>query len=193
MSGIALFENTIEENPNITYFPENNRVVGFGGTIADEGKDPYWGSRNLAESEQFDPVTKRAKYVWDFKTNQAIGQISAVGLMDGKQGNYYGDSIWHPHYSERINMTSYFTTDQAKYMIEWEDDIFTCVRINANKAIIEKYIFDNDKIGLNEQIAHTTLISTQEVELPEDSGGYKSCVWKSNETHYYSLSAYNFR
>lgn len=111
MSGITLFEKPIEEDPSITYFPEGNRIVGFGGTKPDEGQDPYWGGRNIAESEEYNSETKRVKHVWDFKTNQALGTISCVGLIDGRQGNYYGDSLWNPNWSSRLDVSSYFSND----------------------------------------------------------------------------------
>lgn len=191
MSGITLFEKPIEEDPSITYFPEGNRIVGFGGTKPDEGQDPYWGGRNIAESEEYNSETKRVKHVWDFKTNQALGTISCVGLIDGRQGNYYGDSLWNPNWSSRLDVSSYFSNDQKRQMVEWHDENYVCIMNDTGKVHINTYQFDFNQIGLNEKIGHNTLLSSVEVTMPK-ALSYATCIWKSNDTHYYGLMPFYY-
>lgn len=91
LSGILLFDNNIDENPNDFYAPANANLIACGvygeqnnttGTLR--------GGYNTIESE-FNSKSKYMKYVYDFTTTQGNGTINSVCLTHKNAGyNGYG-------------------------------------------------------------------------------------------------------
>ena len=79
MGGLLLFQNTLDESADNTLIPleENNPLIGYASNDVNSGTDTKRGSRNLTESIKLD---NGYKFVWDFTTSQANGQISALAL-----------------------------------------------------------------------------------------------------------------
>lgn len=83
MAGILLWDNTIAENAS-TVLPQGgvNQVGHAGGAYS--GDNPYRGSLNAAETADI-PNGKR--FVWDFTTAQANGEIKCLSLTSLTGGN----------------------------------------------------------------------------------------------------------
>lgn len=84
LSGIFLFQNNLEENVDNTAFPLDNPLTGKASWDTYSGMDTYRGSYNENESGLQDDGSY--KHVWDFSTDQANGQISALALTTYKGG-----------------------------------------------------------------------------------------------------------
>lgn len=77
-SGLRLFENALEEDPD-NYVPGyDETIVGYSSNEADT-TDPKRGLFNISESG---PLEDRSgvRLVWDFAQSQANGQISCIAL-----------------------------------------------------------------------------------------------------------------
>ena len=94
LGGIVMFPETIEEDPDNYWPPYEVDATGFASNCANSGTDTRRGSFNPNEScELTDDGGKRIgyKYVWDFTTSQANGDISCVCLTHPKAGyHWYG-------------------------------------------------------------------------------------------------------
>ena len=84
LGGIFLFQNTLEENVENVVFPLDNPLTGKASYDTYNGIDVYRGSYNEIESGLQEDGSY--KHVWDFGTNQANGQISALALTTYKGG-----------------------------------------------------------------------------------------------------------
>lgn len=83
--GLYLFDTPIEEDPNNIFSPGGARLTGCGCEIAYNGVNTTMGSYNATESG-FINDGKGYKYVWDFSTTQANGEISCACLTTRKGG-----------------------------------------------------------------------------------------------------------
>ncbi len=184
LGGIALFADNITEDENTTFFPEGNDVLGYAGEIASDGTSKFWGSRNFLETESYDPETKTIKWVWDFGTSQANGTIKALGLMGGKQADYYGDSLNHKQYSRRLEVSGYFS-DFGYRIVEWDGDDVTWMVNGVGKVTINKSRFNFNKITLNNNLGTHQLVSSREVALPLETVNYTSMYWKDGYDDYW--------
>ena len=184
LGGVALFEDAIEESETVDYFPAGNRIIGLAGTLASDGTKPWWGSRNSLESEAYDNETRSVKHVWDFTTSQANGRISAVGIVDGRQANYYGDSAWNMGYTRRVEVTSYFSS-YGKRIVEFVGNTFTAMTNQTGQVTIIKIRFNFDTVSLNNNLGTTEVISEKVVMLPMAGQSYNCCYWKDGGDGYW--------
>ncbi len=184
LGGIALFAENIPESELQTFFPENNEVLGYAGEIAADGTSKFWGSRNFLETENFDEETKTVKWVWDFGTSQANGTIKALGLMGGKQADYYGDSAWHKQYGRRLEVSGYFSAFGYR-IVEWDGDDVIWMENGTGKVTIKHSRFNFNKITLNNNLGISELVSQKEVALPLETVNYISTYWKDGEDGYW--------
>ena len=83
--GLFLFDTSIVDDPDIFYPPSGVRLVGCGSNVAYTSSNLMVGSYNSSESGVINDG-KGFKYVWDFATNQANGQISCACLTSLKGG-----------------------------------------------------------------------------------------------------------
>ena len=184
LGGIALFEDNIAEDENITYFPKGNPVIGYAGTIVSDGLDKQWGSRNLLESEDYNEETKTVKYVWDFGTSQGNGTIKAVGLMDGNQADFYGFGAWHKLYSRKLDITTYFS-QFGRRVAEWDDDIVVWMQNGTGSVTINKSKFIMDTVTLANTLGTSKIIETHTVSLPVSTMNYFYTYWKDGDDGYW--------
>lgn len=82
--GLMLFDNEIEENPNIVNSPSGVSVVGCGSQTAYNGANTMAGSYNETESGWTDEGGY--KHVWDFTTSQSNGNIACASLTTNAGG-----------------------------------------------------------------------------------------------------------
>ena len=94
LGGVVMFPKTIEEDPGKYWPPYEFDATGFASNCGNSGTDRRRGSFNPNEScELTDDNGKRIgyKYVWDFTTSQANGDIACVCLTHPRAGyNWYG-------------------------------------------------------------------------------------------------------
>ena len=186
LGGIALFADTIPEDEKQTYFPEGNEVLGYAGTIASDGSSKFWGSRNLLESVDYDPETKTVKYVWDFGTTQGNGTIKCIGMMNGNQADYYGQSAWNKKIDRYINGTSFFSVF-GNSIVEWDDDIITWMEFETGNVIIQKAKINLDNISLNNTLGDIEVIEKHKVQMPLSNYAYSviTSYWKDGDDGYW--------
>ena len=81
--GVLLFDETLEENPDMLYPPANAHNVGHaGGSYS--GNNTFRGTLNTVETEK---LVNGYKFVWDFPTSAANGTIKSVALTNVWGGN----------------------------------------------------------------------------------------------------------
>ncbi len=184
LGGIVLFSDVIPEDETVTFFPEDNEVLGYAGEIASDGTNKFWGSRNSLETEAYDAESKSVKWVWDFGTSQGNGTIRSIGLMNGKQADYYGDSIYHKLYSRRLDVSGYFSPFGYR-IVEWDGDDVTWFVNGTGKVTIKKSRFNLNRITLHNNLGTSQLLSSKDVALPLASVNYNSMYWKDGFDGYW--------
>ena len=83
MDRIMLFDENIEENPEIIFKPVNVNIVGHAGS-AYSGTNVMRGSYNTNESGE---IENGYRHVWDFGTDKANGTIKCLSLTSLNGGN----------------------------------------------------------------------------------------------------------
>lgn len=102
--GLLLFENEIDEDADNIWPRKGNKMVGQATISSYSGSNARAGSYNTTESG---PVENGYRYVWDFTTSQANGQISCAclttpwGAIAGA-----GHVAYYSDYSTAINQFS---------------------------------------------------------------------------------------
>lgn len=84
LGGVFIFDNVIEEDPNIMVPPANVDCIGHAGDVAYSGKNERRGQINTTETTLLEDGVK---LVWDFGTDKANGTIKCVGLTSSRAGN----------------------------------------------------------------------------------------------------------
>ena len=107
--GLMLFDKPIAENVNTVYMPAGVAMVGNGAKdISNSGNVTNMGSFNNTESsitQEGDRVT--IKYVYDFLTSQANGNI-ACACLTSKAGGYMGmGNATSRERAEEFNLETY--------------------------------------------------------------------------------------
>lgn len=209
MGGILLFENELTEDANNILIPANNPITGYASANVNEGTDTKRGSRNLTESEK---LVNGYKFVWDFSTSQANGQISAVALTNAKTGinPYTGSkasfiSSSSSYFRDRANVISqlpgYGGKDEPQYIcshmvdFDFDNGIMTCIVTNSTtEIIVYKYRVYLNTIGVNDKLNGFELISNETIDLSSSGitldGGDKKWT-KGNDGYYYYTYAVN--
>ena len=82
--GIALWDTTLEEDPDKYYFPNDAECIGRGDNSIRDTAESTAGSFNSRESITTLDSRNIFKYVWDFGTSQAVGTFSALSLLPTK-------------------------------------------------------------------------------------------------------------
>lgn len=95
--GLLLFENEIDEDANNIWPRKGNKMIGQAGDFSYSGSNTRAGSYNSIESG---PVENGYRYVWDFATSQAIGQISCAclttpwgGILGAGNHDFFSDYL----------------------------------------------------------------------------------------------------
>lgn len=184
LGGIALFSDTIAEDETTTFFPADNEVLGYAGELAADGTSKFWGSRNFLESEPYDEESKTVKWVWDFGTSQGNGTIRAIGLMNGKKADFYGDGIWDKQYSRRLDVSGYFSPFGYR-IVKWDGDDVTWMVNGTGEVTINVSRFNLNTITLHNNLGTNQLISSKKVALPLSAANYNSMYWKDGDDGYW--------
>lgn len=181
MGGILLFENALEENANNFRFTaqHDNPLTGYAGNNVTSGTDNKQGSRNLIESQKLD---NGFKYVWDFATSEANGQISSVALTNQSL------AISKRNIVVAYNSISYGNKKPAGFDelwystdIDWENNIITCIYTTASSnGYIKQIKLHLTKLGMNDTVLNTEIINSE--TLPKAPA---NITWFNGDSNYY--------
>lgn len=190
MGGLLLFQNTLDESADNTLIPseETNPLIGYASNDVNSGTDTKRGSRNLTESIKLD---NGYKFVWDFTTSQANGQISALALTHfGTAKGVLSSNILGLY--NNLSITNSISQDLIGNAIitavdfDWNSNILTCIKtIDASTITVYKlkvYI-GNVPIGINDAIRYVTLISQTNVTLSQSV--LANTTWHNSDDEYY--------
>ena len=191
IGGIILFDDRIEENPNIVVAPNTVGCTGYASNGAYSGYDLSRGGMNLNETKL---IENGMKFVWDFATSQANGDIACISLtsddggMVGYGSNNYCDSNISPLQTNGVDVdlrgeyyTSYIIKDDILYYARW---------INNNKFIIRKYKIYIDELGLLNYYKTLKLLVEKEITIINSVDSYV-LLKISEENVYIDVSKYN--
>lgn len=190
IGGILLFQESLDESVNNTIIPseEANTIIGYASNDINSGTDTKRGSRNLTESAKLD---NGYKFVWDFTTSQANGQISSLGLTHAGTGkNPLSSNILGGNNS--IEITKSITQDLSETLnlyvcdFDWDSNIITAIQtIDATHIKISKIKLytGNINVGVNDTLRVAYLISEVTKELPQSIK--TDTYWCSSDDDYY--------
>ena len=135
LGGVFLFQNPLTEDVDNVAFPNDNPLTGKASWDAYSGMDTSRGSYNESESGMQEDGSY--KHVWDFNTQQANGQISALSLttyMGGICGDGFAD--WNYSTENQINGTN--TIEFGKIKARNSTDTYPIIfsRPQKNEAYI---------------------------------------------------------
>lgn len=190
MGGLLLFQNTLDESADNTLIPleETNPIIGYASNDVNSGTDTKKGSRNLTESIKLD---NGYKFVWDFTTAQANGQISALALTHfGTAKGILSSNILGLYNNLSItNSISQDLIDNAiRYAVDfdWNSNILTCIKTVDTSTITVyklKVCVGNIPVGINDAIRYVTLISQTNVTLSQTI--LDNTTWHNSDDEYY--------
>lgn len=179
MGGLFIFSNTLTENINNVVLPDaaTAELTGYAGNVTSDGSDNKRGDFNEEESGA---ISNGYKFVWDFGTNDANGDIAAIALTNDVAGYHgYHYSPLQAIRSSNANQTnlpaSYkglgfeyinpagMSASIALYAVELDSDNGTVKYIRKNSTTeieIRTYKIDFNTVSLENKIGAFTLIHT---------------------------------
>ncbi|EQF24691.1 hypothetical protein QEW_2417 [Clostridioides difficile CD160] len=146
--GILLFDNNIEENPEITALPLGANLIGHAGEeVNEDANNILRGSPILQECEQLD---NGYKFVWEFDKTQANGTIKCICLTHKDAGNYglldVVMTACHSSYRSFENIPTIVSADFEKGYV------YTCENNNSTGDIkISRYKHNFLEFGINDE------------------------------------------
>ncbi len=198
-NGIVLFENTIEENTNNYFLPSNNTIVGTAGKTTTATK--YIGVLNTEETmDVLDEITGLKigkKYVWDFPTSCANGNISAVCMAPAE----FTDNVDLANNSFRYVKSEYtnifkIENDTAKYGlfmdIDYDNNVGHGLKINSETVVsLGTYRIPSRSIGIVDSNRSCILLNEKELTLSTPLKNYSYAQFGIDENNYYIFSTYD--
>lgn len=188
MGGILLFQETLEEDINNIVIPKNsdNPIIGYASNNVNNGSDTRRGSRNLTESAKLD---NGYRFVWDFATSQANGQISALGLTHADIGlNPISMNIVDTAHGKLTSRDSnIYTYVQYICDFDWNSNIATCIETidSTHLRITKLKIIIGDTISINDTIGSISVISQTTKELSTALAQITYLHWSPSDDDYY--------
>ena len=164
--GIALWDTTLEEDPDKYYFPNHAECIGRGDNAVRDTAESTAGSFNNRESITTLDSRNMFKYVWDFGTSQAVGTFSALSLLPPSSARllpvpsdtltvctrepyYLSNSRWEPNntsflysYNSLINIVNnqnYFYFNQQLKINSNGDIYYANINLSQNQINIYKF------------------------------------------------------
>lgn len=190
MGGIVLFQEVLSNDLINIPDEKDNPIIGYASNDTNSGTDTRRGSRNLTESTKLD---NGYRFVWDFTTSQANGQISALGLThEGAGKNPKGTDIFGLYV--RQDIASDKETHQylnSAISFDWDNSIITCIRTTSTSQVtIRKYKISCGltSLGINETLYSLKLLSEEVVDLEGTIN--KQTVWVDNPNNNYLYGIY---
>ena len=152
LAGLLIWDNTIPENADIVYPPENVREVGHAGD-AYSGTNAYRGSYNSNESGA---IEGGYRHVWDFATDKANGEIKCLSLTSRSGGN-----------------CGYHYDDSTGYNIRYIYQVCSNSSVYGNilgRISKNKYAFINSTTGNTVKINYGSVFDSAKITLKETTG-----------------------
>lgn len=121
--GVMLWQEQLSSEASDYMLPLTNTCIGYATRDLENttSKNLKLGSFNAGESSE---TLKEFKYVWDFTTNQANGQISAVSLVPKIMGQLGADTPISQLDSSKLYTTNKnYKCTELSYVVTNEDDI----------------------------------------------------------------------
>ena len=167
IGGIILFDSQIEENPDIVIAPNTVGCTGYASTSAYSGSDLSRGGMNVNETSL---IENGMKFVWDFATSQANGDIACVSLTHANGGrtgygskNYCDSGItnisWFSHVSLGLSGSGYYSTCII------DDTLYYADTASANEIVLTKHKIFLKEIGLRNSYATTKKIGGKRITI----------------------------
>ena len=120
--GVMLWQEQLSSEASDYMLPLTNTCIGYATRDLENttSKNLKLGSFNASESSE---TLKEFKYVWDFTTNQANGQISAVSLVPKIMGQLGADTPISQLDSSKLYTTNKnYKCTELSYVVTNEDD-----------------------------------------------------------------------
>lgn len=194
MGGIVLFSNTLEESISNVAMPDESLITGYASNDVNAGTDTKRGSRNLTESQE---LANGYKYVWDFGTAQANGEIAALSLTHAKTGvnpkssNIVASRAWCSQTILQYTDDTDAKKVDAQYLINavdfnWDTSVLTCIITTGTTSIsVRKYKLSIGltPIGVKDTIANISLLSEETITPSSDIEA--QTIWMNGKDGYY--------
>ena len=172
IGGIILFDSQIEENPDIVIAPNTVGCTGYASTSAYSGSDLSRGGMNVNETSLID---NGMKFVWDFATSQANGDIACVSLTHANGGRIgYGSKnycdggntniSWFENLSLELRGNGYYSTCII------DDTLYYASTASVNEIVLEKHKIFLKEIGLRNSYATTKKKGGKRITISPISG-----------------------
>lgn len=167
IGGIILFDSQIEENPDIVVAPSTVGCTGYASTDAYSGPDLSRGGMNVNETELID---NGMKFVWDFATSQANGDIACVSLTHANGGRIgYGSKNYCDGGDTNIswfeNLSLGFWVDGYYSTCIIDDTLYFAKIISVNEIELVKNKIFLKEIGLRNSYATAKLIGKKRITI----------------------------
>jgi len=190
MGGIVLFQETLSDDLINIPDEKDNPIIGYASNDVNTETDTKRGSRNLTESVKLD---NGYKFVWDFTTSQANGQISALGLThEGAGKNPKGTDIFGLYIKQDIasdKETHQYLNSAISF--DWDNSIITCIRTTSTSQVtIRKYkiVCGLTPLGINETLYSLKLVSEEAIDIEGIIN--EQTVWVDNSSNNYLYGIY---
>ena len=167
IGGIILFDSQIEENPDIVVAPSTVGCTGYASTGAYSGSDLSRGGMNVNETELID---NGMKFVWDFATSQANGDIACVSLTHANGGRIgYGSK----NYCDGGNTNIYWFTQLSLGLMGFgyhstcivDDTLYYAEAVSVNEILLVKNKIFLKEIGLRNSYATAKGIGEKRITI----------------------------
>lgn len=166
IGGVLLCENTLEEDPDKYYVPNDNVIVGYANTAVNTTEDPKRGSGNQSEQGMTEDK-KGYKFVFDFTTSQGNGTISAIGLTGyaagsvGRGSKYsnnnamYNGAYRHYYFTKQpFGQMTDFLILHSLVALDAEKNQAISARVHATHQIkLWRFLASLTSIGLNDSVS----------------------------------------
>ena len=186
IGGIILFDSQIEENPDIVIAPSTVGCTGYASTGAYSGSDLSRGGMNVNETSLID---NGMKFVWDFATSQANGDIACVSLTHANGGRIgygsknYGDS-GNTNISWFVNLSLDFYGNGNYSTCIVDDTLYYASTVSVNEIVLEKHKIFLKEIGLRNSYTTTKKIGEKRTTISSISYVQKPVFCVDNRKAY---------
>ena len=192
IGGIILFDSQIEENPNIVVAPNTVGCTGYASTDAYSGSDLSRGGMNKNETSLID---NGMKFVWDFATSQANGDIACVSLTHAKGGKVgYGSNTFPSGdgilLSGLIVGTGYFSQGNYTGYCIVNDIMYIATITSLNTLRLRKYKLYSQDINLKNYYGSPKLIEEKSVTVTS-AVAMNALYLKADRNNVYVIYDYN--
>lgn len=208
LGGILLFKKEIDADPlKYDSLMETENITGYASNNVNSGTDTLRGSRNLTESKA---IENGYRFVYDFTTSQANGEIACISLTSSQNGVNALSGIPNLRKSKNI-YTNEISLSDLKYIgfatsFDEKTSILTCIKsITENKIHIVKFLlplFETSNISITSKMTKTNdkaylsqefcpkIISEEDKILTENMLSITYNIWCENidDNYIYNLS-----